>query len=343
MEKNKPADMQAVLKSELAKNKLRNFYIFYGEEYYLREHYISRIKDMIVSPDESNFHLFSGNNMVLQNLSDAIMSYPLTSEKKLILLRDYDIAAPDAQSLPALLEILSDIPEFSYIIVAYAEGKPGGGKTNKKMEALLKKTAFTVEFPRPNRREYEHWIVRRFAALGKTCGRREAERLGEMCGGLMYATLPEIEKIAAYSQSERIMPADIDAVTSPLDEVIAFEMTNCICVADAVGAVASLQKLYERGSSATDAVMETGRAIRRLYAARLSLDGGIAKEHFMKATNIRNAYAADIALRQARRFKLERLRKAAILCDETEQILLRGRMNENVAMESLLYSLSLEQ
>ncbi|MBQ1954950.1 MAG: hypothetical protein II350_04335, partial [Clostridia bacterium] len=54
---------------------------------------------------------------------------------------------------------------------------------------------------------------------------------------------------------------------------------------------------------------------------------------------VRSPYAADIHMRQARAFSLERLREAVILCAEAEQKGFYGRLNDRVELDALIFSL----
>ena len=59
----------ARLKKELAAGVIGRFYLFYGEEAYLREHYIGQIKKRLVADDENNFcnciYCAGGNDFVV--------------------------------------------------------------------------------------------------------------------------------------------------------------------------------------------------------------------------------------------------------------------------------------
>ncbi len=337
------AEALAKLKRDISENNIGKLYLFCGEEAYLKEYYLNEIKKRIVLSDESNLYTLSGRAFTPQEFYDAVTSFSLTAERKLVIVRDYDILCPDAKMLPVAEALLPAIPDSCCLIFVYDDTMPGEGRVNKKMEDAVGKYAQKVEFVRPGEAEYLRWIIRRFAALGKTCGQREAKRLSEYCGGLMYAALPEIEKIAAYAEGGAITEKDIEEIAYPLTETIIYKMTNAISAGNSGEAVALLDRLMEQGTDGKSAVMEIGRAIRRLYAAKLSAESGLGTADYMAAAKIRSAYAADIDMRQARRFRLSDLRRNVILCNEAEQRMLRGRVNEKIVLETLIYELGPER
>lgn len=73
----------ARLKKELAAGVIGRFYLFYGEEAYLREHYIGQIKKRLVADDENNFCCLTGKACTPKALTEAVESFPLFAERKL--------------------------------------------------------------------------------------------------------------------------------------------------------------------------------------------------------------------------------------------------------------------
>ena len=66
------------------KSEFKNIYLLYGSEGYLINNYLNKFKKLISYPD---FDLFEFNEMVdINNLSNILMSNPMLSEKKLIII-----------------------------------------------------------------------------------------------------------------------------------------------------------------------------------------------------------------------------------------------------------------
>lgn len=336
------ANSLSKLKSDISSGTIGKFYLFFGEEAYLKEYYQNEIKKIIVVPDESNLIILSGKDCTPQDFYDAIISFSLSAERKLVIIKDYDILCPDAKMLSVATELLQNIPDSTCLIFVYENVMPGSGHVNKKMEALVAKHAQLVEFQRPGEAEYLRWIMRRFEALGKVCGRREAKKVSELCGGFMYMALPEIEKIAAHTVGSAISEKDIQEVASPLTETIIYTMTNAILDRNAAAAVGQLERLMQQGTDGKTAVMEIGRAMRLLYVAKIAAESGLGIPEYMDVAKVRSAYAAGINMRRAGRFRLNSLRKCVILCNEAEQRMLRARINERIVLETLIFELCSE-
>jgi DNA polymerase-3 subunit delta len=163
--------------------------------------------------------------------------------------------------------------------------------------------------------------------------------ISELCGGFMYTALPEIEKIAAHAVGETMSEKDIQDIASPLTETIIYSMTNAISEKNSAAALKLLDSLMEQGTDGKTAVMEIGRAMRLLYAAKIAAESGLGVSEYMDAAKVRNAYAAEINMRRAKRFDLNGLRRCVILCNEAEQGMLRTRANDRIVLETLIYEL----
>ena len=120
----------ARLKKELAAGVIGRFYLFYGEEAYLREHYIGQLKKRLVADDENNFCCLTGKACTPKALTEAVESFPLFAERKLVLVRDYDIVCADAKMAAEAEPLLSALPDSVCLIFAYGDAPPGSGRRN---------------------------------------------------------------------------------------------------------------------------------------------------------------------------------------------------------------------
>ncbi len=327
------------LRQDIAQNRISNLYIFWGEETYLRDYYISELVSKLADGDENAVRTMTGRECTPQALSDAVLSCPFLAERSLVIVRDVDILAPDAKLAAAAPGILASIPEETCLVFVLGDTEPGSSKMNKKIAEVFSQHGRSVCFSRPAADEFNRWIRRRFAAMGKNCSSAEAAYLAGLCGGLMFSAIPEIEKIGAFAPGEEITRADIDAVVIPVTETVIFNLTDAVAARDIVRAQAQLEILAKQKLRREEAVTQLGAAMRRLYGAKLTVESGRGRNEYMTNFGVRSSYAADIHLRQARGFTLERLRQAVILCAEAEQKGFFGRLNDRAELDTLIFSL----
>ena len=218
------------LKADLKAETLKNAYIFYGEETYLRQSYLDQVREALVPAgfEEFNYHRLGGKGLSMQTLQEAVEAMPMMAQHTLVTVTDLDIFKLDMSARGAFIEIISDIPEyctviFIYDLVAYKRD----GKM-KKLVAALDEHVREVEFCQQDRELLLRWIKRRFAADGHDIDAATADHLLFTCGSLMTDLLPEIGKVSAFAKGQSVTIADINAVVEPRLEARVFDMTRAI-------------------------------------------------------------------------------------------------------------------
>ncbi|MBO5973334.1 MAG: DNA polymerase III subunit delta, partial [Clostridia bacterium] len=109
-------DTLAILKQDLAGNNPARLYLFYGEESYLKSHYLGMLEKQCagVFPDFDLVRL-DGDTVTVDDLRDAIESLPMGGERKLVEVLDYNIfgSGPLKEALP---EILAQLPDYVCLV-----------------------------------------------------------------------------------------------------------------------------------------------------------------------------------------------------------------------------------
>ena len=309
------------LKADLASGEIGQVYIFYGEESYLREYYLRELRTALVPAgfEEFNYHVFSGKGLSMQELSDSVDAMPMLAERTMVVVNDCDLFKLPEESRTALISLLSDFPPYCCLVFVYdlVEYKPN--RTYKKLYEALSKTAVAVKFAPQEKSDLINWIRRRFRALGHDIDTQAAEHLIFTCGGLMTGLVPEIEKIGAYSRRKSITIEDINAVADPVLDAVVFDMTNAITRGDYDRASELLGQLLKKQEEPIMILSVIGRELRRLYTARLALEGGKDKFWLMDLWNMRSDYPARLLLDAARRTSKSWCRDSLTLCSRLDR------------------------
>ena len=74
-------------------------YLLWGEEDYLREYYLGRLRELLLSDgmEEFNHKVFQGKELDLNLLTAARDAFPVFAQRTLVEIRDYDpYKAPEA-------------------------------------------------------------------------------------------------------------------------------------------------------------------------------------------------------------------------------------------------------
>ena len=89
------------LKLDMKSKQPARFYVFYGEEDYLRMDYIARIKGLLLDDltADFNFHRLNPETFSIELLANSLEALPMMAERSVILVEDVDLFALDGDSL----------------------------------------------------------------------------------------------------------------------------------------------------------------------------------------------------------------------------------------------------
>lgn len=290
------------LKNDLAAGTAGNAYIFYGEETYLREYYLKELRKKLVPAgfEEFNYHTLEGKDLTVQTLAETAEAMPMMAEHTLITVTDMDIFKLDESQRTALIDLLGDFPPYCTLVFLYEQVPYKRDGKMKKLCAALNEYVQEVEFVQQERSDLLKWLKRRFAATGHDIDQTAADHLLFTCGSLMRGLIPEVEKIAAYARHERITVADIDAVAEPVLDARIFDMTNAVTARNYDRAAAILADLLRMQTEPIAILAALGKELRRLYTARLALDGGKDRVWLKELWSMSSDYPAKLLLQAAK-------------------------------------------
>lgn len=306
------------LKKDLSAGTLGSCYVFYGEEDFLRDHYLELLRKKLIPKgmEDFNLHIFQGKDLDVQTLMDAVDAFPMMCERTLILVYDYDLYKSESRR-DALTSLFSDIPDYVCLVFIYdlMEYKSSG---NTKLGKLVKQKAEIIHFQPQSQSDLNAWIRRKFKKYGKDIGNPEAEYLTFLCGGLMTGLSSEIDKIANYAAGSGITKADIDAVADPVLDARVFQMTDAISSRDFRRSMAILSDLYLMNTEPIMILSVLGRQLRQLWSARLALENRMSQSDLAIVWDMKSSWQSQKMLDSARRFDLRWCRQAVVLCAECD-------------------------
>lgn len=329
------------LKHDLKAGTPKNLYVFYGEETYLREYYLSELKKRLLPPgmEQFNLHTARGRDCSPEWLEQAADCLPMMSERTLVQVTDYDLYGGGDTQRKKLLTLFQNLPDYCCMVFVYDQ-QPYKADGRNKLAVLLKERSAAVEFRRQEQGDLTNWIRRRFEAEGHSVDPQDARYLIFLAGDLMTNLANEIGKIAAYAKAPHVTRADMDAVAVPQVDAVAFQMNDAIARKDFEKAASVLADLYHEQQPPTAILAAMGRYFRQLYTARLCLENGEGREKLMEMWKMRSAYPAEKLMDAARRFSLAWCRHGVRRCAEVEMAMRGSAGDERELLTSLLMELS---
>ncbi len=328
------------LKKDLSGKQPGQLYIFHGEETYLRDHYLGRLRELLLSGGmgEFNLHEIAAKDMSPHALEEAVDCLPMMSERTLIQVVDFDLFKAGEKDREAYIHILSQLPEYCCVVFVY-DLIDYKADARTKLAAALKAHGTVVNFIRQDQGDLVDWVRRRFHALGKEIDSRLALDLIFLCGDLMHNLIGEIEKIAAYAKGPHITRSDIEAVATPQLDAVVFRMTDAIGEGQFDRAMGVLGELFQMQEAPIKIMWSLGRQMRQIYSARLALERGKGTEFVAGLWNLK-PYPADKLVRSAKRFSLPWCRRAVVRCGQVDLAMKSTGQDGKELLTSLMLELA---
>lgn len=304
------------LKEDLASGTLGCAYIFYGEESYLREHYLEQLRTKLIPAgfEEFNYHRLDGKDLTIQQLAETAEAMPMMAERTLIVISDLDLFKLNEEQRDKMIALLEDLPPYCCMVFVYdvLEYKPN--RTMKKLCKAISTYATPVEFRAASSSDLVTWIARRFKALDKEIDRQTSEYLIFLCGGLMTGLVPEINKIAAYAKGKAITKKDIDAVADPILSAEVFKLTDAVAQKNYDMAASILGDLLKMQIEPIMILAALGSQLRRIYTARMAIDSGKDRYWLMQLWEMKSDYPAKLLISAARHTTADWCANAVTMC-----------------------------
>lgn len=317
-QKKPDASGYQAFKKDLAAGTPRKLYVLHGEETYLRDHYLGKLKELLLTGGMGTFNLheLSAKEMSPRALEQAVDCLPMMGERTLVLVTDYDLFKAGEKDREAYCRLFAQLPDYCCVVFVY-DLVPYKGDARTKMAAALKEHGTVVHFFRQEQKSLVDWVRRRFRALGKDIDTKLALELLFLCGDLMTNLAGEVEKIGAYAKGERITWEDINAVATPQLDAVVFRMTDALGEGKFDRALEVLGELYQMQEAPIRILWSLSRQVRQLYSARLAFETGKGAGYVAQLWGLK-PYPSEKLMGMARRFSLPWCRRAAIRCGEID-------------------------
>ncbi len=332
-----------ILKKDLREKTLKNCYIFYGEETFLKGHYLEQIYRQRIDEltEGFNYRKLTAENFTMQELIDGVEAVPMMAEYTLTVVDDVDIWKLSDDDRTRLSELLIDLPEYCTLIFTFetVEWKLDG--RYKKLCDAVKKAAAIVEFPKQEARDLLPWINRHFAAEKKRISPNLCNYLLEITDGTMTTLAGEISKICAFSGSEEITKSDIDAVVEPALDAIIYEIAEQLTAGETGKALQKLEQMLKMQEEPISILGNIGAHFRKLSVARVLQDSGRPYADLMSLYRMGD-WAARKTMQSASRFSPRFLKAVAQLVVETDQKMKTSTDDPKRLLEVLLLEISRE-
>ena len=321
------------LEQDLKTGNFKQVYLLYGEEAYLRNYYKNKLKQALVSEDDTiNLNTYEGKGISIPALIDQAETMPFFAEHRLLLLEDTGFFKGSCQELA---EYLPTMPKESVMVFVESEVDKRG-----KLYKAVKSLGRVVELSRQNEKVLTNWVLGLLQKEGVKITRSAMQLFLERAGDDMEHIARELDKLVAYTYGrEGITAEDVDAICTVRTENKIFDMINAIAEKKQKRAL----DLYEDLLSLKEPPLRILALIARQFNLLMQVkdlrrqgfdQGEIASRAGIMGFVVRNC------LRQAEYFSEKDLRRAVEECIRTEEAVKTGRLGDRLGVEMLIVKYS---
>ena len=329
------------------------YYLFYGEEDYLKSHAVKSLKEAM-GIDESleifNYVTLDVLDYSADKLIDILSMPPMMAEKKLVVVTGLNIKKMSGKAnlseFNDLIDALNHLNEFDYNVLVLSI--PGGNITEempKKAPTGALKTLSDilqpVKFEAPTPQKLALWAMRHFEHHNIKANAQDCSLLVDFCGTNMFTLTGEIEKLALYARAkgrDTLLREDIPTVCTEEMEYGAFEFSNAILDGRKGEALSILSVMKFKQIDPLFIMGELSGIFSDLLKIKILLSSGKNNQQISTETGI-NVHKVGIYATSARRMELDRLRAIVSMATEVDLAMKYRYDSGYLHLEKLICSL----
>lgn len=319
--------------NDIKMGQLKNVYLLYGTEDYLKRQYRDKLKHALVEPDDTmNFSAYEGKDINPKELIDLSETLPFFKEKRMILVENSGFFK---NSCDDLAEYMSQVPESTCFVFVEEEVD----KRSKLFKAASR-AGSAVEFETPKEDMLVRWILGRIQREGKKITQSVMQLFMSKTGSDMENIDKELEKLICYTLDKtEISAADVEAICTGQTENKIFEMIDAISAKNQKKALDLYYDLLALKEAPMRILFLIARQFQNLLLIKSMSAKGYPAVSIAKTAGM-PSFAVQKNLRQAGAFKINQLKEAIEDCGQAEEDVKTGRMADQLAVELLIVKYS---
>lgn len=319
--------------NDIKMGQLKNVYLLYGTEDYLKRQYRDKLKHALVEPDDTmNFSAYEGKDINPKELIDLSETLPFFKEKRMILVENSGFFK---NSCDDLAEYMSQVPESTCFVFVEEEVD----KRSKLFKAASR-AGSAVEFETPKEDMLIRWILGRIQRKGKKITQSVMQLFLSKTGSDMENIDKELEKLICYTLDKtEISAADVEAICTGQTENKIFEMIDAISAKNQKKALDLYYDLLALKEAPMRILFLIARQFQNLLLIKSMSAKGYPAVSIAKTAGM-PSFAVQKNLRQAGAFKINQLKEAIEDCGQAEEDVKTGRMADQLAVELLIVKYS---
>lgn len=320
------------LAADIKSGNYKKVYLICGEEEYLKLNYKNQFIRAVAGDDTMNLGIYEGKNFDVNEVIDTAETFPFFAERRLIVMEDTGLFKSGGEELA---EYMSEIPDSTiFLFVEQNVDK------RSKMYKAVKANGYICEISRQTEKDLSLWAARIFAKDGKKITNADMSYLIANVVTDMEVLSREIEKLISYDLNKEIISKeDIDAVCVKQLNVRIFDMVDAISVKNQKKTLDCYYELIAEKEPPMRILFMVARQFHLILQAKDLSARGMSKDQIAQTMGVQG-FIATKSIRQSRNFSVAELKSALAESVQTEEMIKKGMLDENIGVEMLLIKYS---
>ena len=318
---------------DIKTNQIKNVYLLYGEETYLKKQYKKKLQDAVVSSEDTiNLNCYEGKNISVKEVIDQAETMPFFSDKRLLVLENSGFFK---NAVPEMAEYLGQMPETTVIMFVEEEVD----KRNKLFK-VVKNKGRVVNFERQKADTLFRWILGILKREGKNITRSTMELFLEKTGDDMENISMELEKLLCYTMDREVITSeDVETICTTQTVNKVFAMVDAIAEKQQKKALDLYYDLLTLKEAPMRILFLISRQFHILLLVKELRDQGYNGSTLAEKASV-PPFTVKNYVRQAGYFTMDQLRRGITLMVETEEAVKTGKLSDTLAVELIIVQMS---
>ena len=328
---------------ETIKNGSSNLYVFYGAEGYLTEQYARMVIRETVEEgfDAFNLQRFDGQEVSVAELEDAVEALPLMTDRKCVLVRDFD---PCGSESDRFLKLVEAVPDSCVLVFWQMTVQPDSRKNGwKSFLKIAGEQGVAMKFDRKDPSDAAKMLVGGAKRRGCRLDVGDALYLVEQVGNDLNLLIGELDKLCALAgEGGEITKRMIDAACPKNLEAKVFDLSKAILYRRRQEAFDLLYQLRVQREEPIAVLGVLSGAFSDLYRGKVASASGMPAEVLARAFKSYKGkeWKLKNAVRDSARLSVDTLRRCLDILAETDTTLKLRSGDEWVLLEQTVARLT---
>ena len=336
------SDLRANLKS----GNLAPCYLIFGEEHYLIKTYVEKmVKTAVSAFEDFNISRFDGKTPI-QEVYDAVQSFPMMTDRKIVTLCDYPFDKASSAETEKLYEMLSDMPGTTVFVMWFEtveiNPKKPGDKFSKLMKAVREAGGEVCCLGR--RTEGEIVKMLQSGAARRLCriDASAARYMIETCSDDLSTLINELEKLCLFvGEGGYITREEVDKICSRSVEASVYNVSKAVLRGDLQGACKLLDDLFYMNTDPAYILTFLSSAYVDIYRVFAARSKGLKQDTVAKEFGYGNlAFRLNDAERNMRKFSEQQITDSLKCLSKCDEMIKGSRVDGRTALEKALVELT---